>query len=78
MYGYIIMRNLYDLASFSLFSLTQRNFQGHQRSPPSESKRLERESVGCKELTGFSENKPLILDPKGTDAARFSTHYQQR
>ena len=59
-------------------SLTQRNFQGHQRSPKTETQRLERESVGGKELTGFSENNCPLVEPRDRDIARFSTHYQQR
>ena len=59
-------------------SLTQRNFQGRQRSPKSEAQRLERESVGGKELTGFSENNCPLVEPRDRDSARFSTHYQQR
>ena len=59
-------------------SLTQRNFRGHQRSPKSESQKLEREAVGDKELTGFSENNYPVVEPRDKDIARFSTHYQQR
>ena len=63
----------------STHSLTQRNFQGHQRSLPSEAQRLAREDVGRKELTGFSENTARSQGPSSPrDAPTPHTHYQQR
>lgn len=59
-------------------SLTLRNFQGRQRSPKTESQRLEREEIGGKELTGFSENNGPVVEPRDRDAGRFTTRYQER
>ena len=73
-----------DPAEFSVMahpqqyaSITQRNFQGHQCSPKSETQRLEKESVGGKELTGFSDNNCPMVEPRDKDVPRFNTHYQQ-
>ena len=59
-------------------SLTQRSFRGEREPPPSETSRLDREEVGRKELTGFSENMQPLVEPRDRDTARFVTHYQSR
>lgn len=59
-------------------SLTQRDYQGAQREPPSEARRLERSEVGVKESTGFLKNTIPLVEPRDRDSARFSTHYQNK
>lgn len=59
-------------------TLTQRHYRGHQCLPLSEPRRLGREEVGNKEMSGFSENNIPLVEPRDRDVARFATHYQNR